>query len=171
MLASLVHRNAIDCHESEGTLANALQCLLHVGELHVKEYQFKKASKVYERCAEICVEKGINKGSLRDYFYNALLCQFVVSARKGSLKNMSSMLEWFIDIDRKFVNTWQEKLLRRCMEAFEHGDPQALSQAVYDQNKIHKLDDLSTTILLEIKVILKNPPKSDEAEEVAEQLQ
>lgn len=76
-------RKAADCHESEGTLANALQCYLHVAELHVKEYQFKKASKLYEKCAEICMDKAINKGSLRDYFYNALLCQFVVSARKG----------------------------------------------------------------------------------------
>jgi hypothetical protein len=45
--------------------------------------RFKKASKLYEKCAEICIDKNINKGSLRDYFYNALLCQFVVSARKG----------------------------------------------------------------------------------------
>jgi hypothetical protein len=29
----------LDCHESENTLANALQCYLHVAELHVKEYQ------------------------------------------------------------------------------------------------------------------------------------
>jgi len=29
-------RKAADCMESEGTLANCLQCLLHIGELHIK---------------------------------------------------------------------------------------------------------------------------------------
>ena len=136
-----------------------------------QEYQFKKASKVYERCAEICVEKNINKGSLRDYFYNALLCQFVVSARKGSLKNMESMYQRFMEIDRKFKGTWQQTLIQNCMAAFQDGDPNALAQAVYDQNQRHKLDDLSTKILLEVKNILKNPPKNEEAEEIGAQLQ
>jgi len=133
-------------------------------------FRFKKASKVDERAAEICVEKNINKGSLRDYFYNALLCQFVVSARKGSLKNLQSMLSRFVEIDRRFVGTWQEKLIRNCMGAFEDGDVQAFTQAIYDQDRIHKLDDLSTKILLEIKSILKNP-RQDDADEMAQQLQ
>jgi len=162
---------AVSCHESEGTLANALQCLLHVGELHVTEYQFKKAAKVYERCAEICVEKNINKGSLRDYFYNALLCQFVVSARKGNLKNMHSMFARFLEIERRFAGTWQERLLRRAMKAFEDDDPIALAQAAADQDRIHKLDDRTTQILLEVRKILQNPPQPDEAADMAEQLQ
>jgi len=54
------------------------------------------------------------------------------------------------------------------MTAFEDGGPQALSQAVYGQNKIHKLDDLSTIILLQVKNILQQ--KSGDAVDMAEQL-
>jgi len=164
-------RRAADCHISEGTMANALQCLLHVAELHVSEYQFKKASKVYEQCAQICIDKQINKGSLRDYFYNALLCQFVVSARKGDLKNMRSMMARFLEIERRFAGTWQERLLRAAMKAFDDGDPQALAQAAADQDRIHKLDDRTTQIMLEVKRILQNPPQPDDADQMAEQLQ
>jgi len=164
-------RKAADCHEAEGTMANCIQILLRMAELHVREYQFKKASKLYERCAEIAVDKNINKGAIRDYQYNALLCQFVVSARKGNLKNMHSLFSRLLDTDRQFTGTWQERLLRKCMSAFEAGDVQAFTQAVYDQDQIHKLDELSTKILLEVKNILKNPPESGpNAEEVAESL-
>lgn len=165
-------RKSADCHESEGTMANCLQCLLHAAELHVKECQYKKASKLYERCGEICQEKQINKGSLRDYFYQALLCQFVVSARKGNLKNMQSMYERFVEMDRKFLGTWQQKLIKNTMDAFADGDVQQFTQHIFDQNSIHPLQDMDTKLFLEIKNILKGDLAGgrEAAEEVAQEL-
>lgn len=81
------------------------------------------------------------------------------------------MFARFVESDRKFVGTWQERLLKGCMAAFENDDWQEFTQVIYDQNKIHPLDDLSTRILLEIKKILKSERKADDAEEMAEQLQ
>jgi hypothetical protein len=72
-----------------------------------------------------------------------------------NLKNLTSMFARFLEQDRKFVGTWQERLMRGCMAAFEADDWQAFTQCIYEQDKIHKLDDLSTKILLEVKRILK----------------
>lgn len=159
-------QKAADCHESEGTLANALNCHLHIAELEMKEYRFKRASKHYEKCATLALEKNINKGSLREYFYKALLCQFVVSAKKWNLKNVHVMLDRFTGMDRKFVGTREHSIVTKCVAAFEAEDVAEFTQVIYEHDKIHKLDDQSTHMLLEIKKILKNPPEPEnEAEE------
>lgn len=81
------------------------------------------------------------------------------------------MFTRFVSLDRKFMGTWQERLIQGCMAAFEADDVQEFTQAIYEQDKRHKLDDLSTKILLEIKKIMKNPISRDDAEDMAAQLQ
>jgi hypothetical protein len=82
------------------------------------------------------------------------------------------MFSRFVALDRKFVGTWQERLMKGCIAAYEDNDWKAFTQAIYDQDKIHHLDDMSTKILLEIKKILKSErPVDGDAEEVAAELQ
>ncbi len=142
-------RKAADCYESEGSMANALQCPLKVADLHVAEHQYKKAAKIFERCAWVAMDKEINKGSPHEYLYSALLCQFVVSARKGDLENLKTMFAQFLGDESSFNGTWQHKLLVRCMVAFGANDAQGFWQAA-DQNNIHPLDDRTSKILLEV---------------------
>lgn len=55
---------------------------------------------------------------------------------------------------------------QKCVAAFEAEDVAEFTQVIYEHDKIHKLDDQSTHMLLEIKKILKNPPEPEnEAEE------
>jgi hypothetical protein len=140
-----------DAHECEGKHAHALACLLRVAELRVGEGEFAEARKAYLRVVDISIDANVNRASLREYFYGALLCQFVLSARKGTLRKLEALLASLTNTDRKFIGTWHERIVRQCMCAFENGDVQEFAQAVSDQNAIRPLDELSIRIMLEVK--------------------
>lgn len=71
-----------------------------------------------------------------------MVCLRLVLALLSSpqdLKNLTSMFDRFVQLDRKFVGTWQERLIKGCMAAFEDNDWKAFTQVIYEQDKIHKV--------------------------------
>ena len=85
--------------------------------------------------------------SLRDYFLKAGLC---VLCTKDYVRAQAA-LDKYCNMDMTFSGTREYELLKGVLEAVEAGDVELFTGKVADFDRLTKLDQWKTTILLRIK--------------------
>ena len=71
---------AANCFESANMEANAVQCYVRIAALCMERAEYSKAADLYEKAGQLCHSRNINKGSVHEYYFSALICYFVVAA-------------------------------------------------------------------------------------------
>lgn len=151
---------AVDCYDMVEQPANANQCRVSLAVLCSENDQLDKAAEIYEALGDPNATSGQNwKGPT--YLWKAMLCHMVLEARKtGDLKESKDTLERHMDMSPKFHDCREAKLLTQIFAAYEQDSEDVITQAVYDYDRISKLEAWCTRMLLELKRILRDGASS-----------
>jgi len=163
--------DAADCFHAEGSVPSENQALLKVAELSATEEDYQRAIVVYEKVAAAALESTLLKYSVKEYFFRAGLCQLVVCAKRNDMKTLEEKLEKYKDQHPAFDGDRSCKLLEAIMKAFEDDDVDAFTEAVFVYDRVYKLDNWVTSLLLIVKNIIKSgytpgPPGPDDHPEL-----
>jgi alpha-soluble NSF attachment protein len=150
------YSDAADCFQSEGSGPSENQALLKVAELSASEEDYARAISIYEKVSATALESTLLKYSVKDYFFKAALCQFVLCAKAQDMKVLEDKLERYKDQHPAFDGDRSSKLIEACAKAFEDDDVDAFTDHVFAYDKIYKLDNWTASLLLIVKKILKD---------------
>ena len=149
---------AANCFESDNMDANAVQCYVKIASLSMERGDYPKAADLYEKAAQVCVGKHINKGSIHEYYWSALICYFVVSANNYNTDLPRAKLAEYVRENRKHDGTREFKMVSGCLKAFDDEDSKAFTKVIFEYNKMTPIDEVTSRALLRIKQALKAGP-------------
>ena len=149
---------AATCFESDNMDANAVQCYVKIAALAMERGEYAKAGDLYEKAAKVCVGKGINKGSIHEYYFSALICYMVVSANNYNTDLPRSKLADYVRENRKHEGTREFKMIVGCLKAFDDEDSKAFTKVIFEYNKMTPIDEVTSRALLKVKQVLKAGP-------------
>jgi alpha-soluble NSF attachment protein len=150
------------CHEACDTLPSAVQCYLEMADLYGKNEDYAEAAEMYKKAAQVSIEKNINNGSHQDWFYKAILCEFLLSARSDFTTELPRQsYKAAVKVNRRFEGTKKFDLLKKLFDCFDNEDLDEFESALRKHAKVEELDDFAAKILLRIKQQLKAGPRDD----------
>ena len=151
-------------------LSACVQVYVKLGALYLERGEWSKAGDTFEKAAKVSVENSINKGSVHEYLYTALLAYLVQSSQHFNTDLPRAKYREYVAADRRHEGTREFKLVHRCMEAFDAEDSKAFVKAIAEHNKVREIDDTSAKCLLRVKQALKAGPPSHVTQGPEEQL-
>ena len=92
--------------------------------------------------------------SVKEYFFKAGLCWLAA----GDLVDAGRAISTYTQLDASFEQTREYKFLSGALEAVEGGDQEAYTSLVVDYDKMTKLDNWKTTLMLKIKRSIDEEP-------------
>ena len=149
---------AANCFESDNMEANAVQCYVKIASLAMAAGEYAKAGDLYEKAAQVCVSKSINKGSVHEYYFSALICYLAVSAVNYNTDLPRAKMADYVRENRKHEGTREFKMMQGCLKAFDAEDSKAFTKCIFEYNKMTPIDEVTSRALLRAKQALKPGP-------------
>ena len=146
-----------------------MQVYVKLAVIHLDRGDWMKAGDFYEKAAKVSVESAINRGSIHEYLYMALLAYFVQSSQHFNTDLPRAKFREYCSTDRRHEGSREFKLVHKCMEAFDAEDSKAFTKVIFEYNKIRDLDETSAKCLLRVKQALKAGPPSHVTQGAEEQ--
>lgn len=140
------YEKSADYYKGEESKSSANKCMLKVAQYAAQLQQYRKAIDIYEEVGKAAVDNSLLKYSAKDYFFKALLCYLSMD-----LLDAQHALKRYDDLFPSFTDTREHKLIHSCMLALETENADDFTAAVKDYDKISRLDQWTTTMLLRIK--------------------
>lgn len=134
------------------SLAN--NCLLKVATFAAQLEQYQEAIEKFENVATASMSSALSKFSVKEYLFKAGLCHFCLNDPVSAAR----ALERYQEIDPTFQGSREQKLLSSILEAIETNDVQMFTDYVADYDRMTKLDNWKTAILLRIKKCIDAEP-------------
>lgn len=152
-------QSAADFYVAEGQQAGANPCLLRVATMAAQLEDYDKAVGIYEQVSEGSIDNQLLHYSVKEYLMKAALCRFAnFKGQEKGAEEMKQHLERYQNLDVTFMDTREAKLLWSILEAFEKQDVSIFQTAVAEYDRISRLDEWKTNILLRIKKKLEAEP-------------
>lgn len=148
------YERAGDLYSSEDATATANQCFKEAADLAATLEQYPRAVGHYERVAQASLGNPMTKYGVKEYFLKSGLCWLA----SGDVVSAKRALENYEAMDATFVGTREQKFLAAIMEAYDAGDPEAYTNEVAEFDRMLKLDNWKTAILLKIKKSIAEEP-------------
>ncbi|KAJ3288798.1 vesicular-fusion protein S17 [Rhizoclosmatium sp. JEL0117] len=141
------YEKAGEWYQGEESHAQADACLLKAATFAAQLEDFEAAVNGFEDVASRCVDNKLTKWSMKEYFFKSGLCLLNI----GDLVRVRSSLDRYCGMDLTFAETREYKFLQACTVAVDDGDVEAFTNAVFEFDRLTKLDDWKTKLLLRIK--------------------
>ncbi|ORZ02897.1 soluble NSF attachment protein [Syncephalastrum racemosum] len=141
------YEKAADLFSADDSPAMANKCFLKVAEIAADLEMYEVAIEKFERVASAAVDDNLLKWSLKEYFFKAALCHMCTEDTVRSRQALSS----YCGMDMSFESTREYQMLKGVLDAIDNDDVDQFTQAVYDYDKLTRLDSWKTSILLKIK--------------------
>ena len=135
-----------------------MQVYVKLGALYLERGEWLKAADEYEKAARVSVAESINKGSVHQLLYMALLAYLVHSAQHYNTDLPRAKYAEYVAQNRRHEGSREFALLKGCMQAFDDEDSKAFTKVIFEHNRVQDLDELSAKCLLRIKQALKAGP-------------
>lgn len=148
------YERAGDLYISEDATATANQCFKEAADLAATLEQFPRAVSYYERVAQSSLNNPMTKYGVKEHFLKAGLWWLA----SGDVVSTKRAIENYQAMDNTFTGTREEKFLSAITDAYDAGDPDAFTNEVAEFDRMLKLDNWKTTILLKIKKSIAEEP-------------
>jgi alpha-soluble NSF attachment protein len=145
------YQRAADLFRADESKMQSNQCLLKVAHLSALKDDFASACNIYEQLARESLDNNLTQWSAREYYFKSGLCHLAMGDPIGSRQIVQRYMEEGV----KFPQTRECQLLNQILDAWDHQDTDAFTDAVYQFGQITKLDKWKTNILLKIKNSIK----------------
>ncbi|KAI9760011.1 MAG: Diphthamide biosynthesis protein 1 [Chaenotheca gracillima] len=147
-------KRAIDAYETaagwfEADNAEALanKLFLKVADLAALEGDYYKSIEHYEKVAKSSVNNNLMRWSVKDYFLKSGICLLATN----DLVAVNRGLESYRELDNTFASTREHQLLVDLAGAVEAGEQEAFTDKLFQFDRLSKLDNWKTTLLLRVK--------------------
>jgi len=138
---------ASEYYSGEDQTSSANKCLEKVALISGQLERYAEAVSIFKQLGVSSMESNLLKFNAKKYFQQAALCHL---ARKDAVGARADMEE-FKTIDYTFGDSREAQFVEKLIEACSQYDVEAFTDAVYEYDKVSKLDPWKTTILLRIK--------------------
>ncbi|KAI8902255.1 soluble NSF attachment protein [Globomyces pollinis-pini] len=138
---------AAEWYAGEDSNAQANGCLLKVAHYAALAETYDKAIEIYEKVATKSLDNNLTKWSVREYLFKAMICVLCLNDPVRS----KMCLEKYQSMDPTFSGTRECTLVTALVESVEEGDLDAYSGALQEIDKMTKLDEWKTSLLLRVK--------------------
>ncbi|GAA5982830.1 hypothetical protein JCM11641_004641 [Rhodosporidiobolus odoratus] len=143
-----------DIYMQEDATASANACYKESAELAAGIGQYSRAIQHYERVASQSLSSALTRYGVKEYYLKAGLCWLATSdvvSTKRAIDNYSNA-------DPSFATTRECKFLNAISDAFDAGDAESFTGEVAEFDRLTRLDQLKTTLLLNIKRNIAEEP-------------
>jgi len=152
--ALAAYEKSAECFQADGENANPI--LLKVAHFYAQKADYKKAVELFEKVSVSSLENRLTAYSVKDYLFKSGLCHLVMSAESGDVSCMSSVLDRYKDMDPKFDGSRELKLIENIVQAYQDGDVNKFTDVVFNYDRIYKLDNWTSSLLLNIKQTIQS---------------
>jgi len=140
------YEKSADFFRGEESNSSANKCMLKVAMYAAQLENYDRAIKIYEQVAATSLESSLIKYSAKEYFFRASLCHLCVDA-----VNAQHAIQRYEEQFPAFRDSRECKLVKALVKHLEDEDVDAFTAEVANFDKISRLDQWYTTILLRIK--------------------
>ncbi|KAL2919630.1 vesicular-fusion protein S17 [Polyrhizophydium stewartii] len=141
------YEQAAEWYSGEDSNAQANACMLKVATFAGTLEMYDRAIDLFERVASKSVDNNLTKWSVRDYLFKAGICVLCT----GDNVRARNSLDRYQSLDATFSETRECKLLLALLDAIEAGDVEAFTASLRDFDRLSKLDEWKTSLLLRVK--------------------
>merc|ERR1711874_576262 len=145
-IAAKHYQTSADFFRGEESNSSANKCMLKVAMYAAQLENYDRAIKIYEQVAATALESSLIKYSAKEYFFRASLCHLCVDA-----VNAQHAIQRYEEQFPAFGDSRECKLVKALVKHLEDEDVDAFTAEVANFDKISRLDQWYTTILLRIK--------------------
>lgn len=153
---------AIDCYqkagefyEGENQKSTASGCFVKVAHIQASSKQYDLASKTFEKCMSMAVDDRLLTFSSKEYLFKSLLCKLAgMKDPNTELENVKNSVLDYKELDVKFSDSRECKLIETIIGAFEEKDLKSYKSALRDYDQMSKFNQWMTNICLDIKANL-----------------
>jgi len=141
------HERAAEYYDGEDSRSSANKCYLKVALHSAQLEQYTKAIELFDKVAMNSIESPLLKYSAKEHMFKAILCHFCL----GGNINARQAMDKYQDISPAFEDSREFKLINKLLEAYEQNSADGFAEAITDYDRITRIDEWLTTILLRIK--------------------
>ncbi|BGP18114.1 hypothetical protein JCM10213_004217 [Rhodosporidiobolus nylandii] len=145
--AADAYEMAGDIYAQEDATASANACYKDSAELAAQLGQYPRAVALFERVASQSLSSALTRYGVKEYYLKAGLC-WLATADVVSTKRA---IDSYCNQDPSFATTRECKFLNAIADAFDQGDAEAFTGEVAEFDRLTRLDQLKTQLLLTIK--------------------
>nr|XP_002119495.1 alpha-soluble NSF attachment protein-like [Ciona intestinalis] len=142
------YEKAADYYDGEDSKSSANKCWLKVAAYAAQLQQYTKAIELYERVALTSIESPLLKYAAKEYMFKATLCQFCLGCSGVDARQAIEKYEEWMPA---FEDSRECKLVKKLIEAYENNSADGFAEAIAEYDKVTRIDEWLTTILLRIK--------------------
>ncbi|CAJ0579242.1 unnamed protein product, partial [Mesorhabditis spiculigera] len=140
------YQRAADYYNGEESKSSANKCLEKVAQHHAELEHWKEAVNIYEQIAFWTADHPTLKFGAKNHFFKALLC----CLNKDPL-DTAIALKKYEDAYPSFTDAREAKLIREILAAIEAQNEDDFTVAVASFDRISKLDNWQTGLLVKVK--------------------
>uniref|UniRef100_A0A1I7ZIQ1 Alpha-soluble NSF attachment protein n=1 Tax=Steinernema glaseri TaxID=37863 RepID=A0A1I7ZIQ1_9BILA len=140
------YEKAADFYKGEESKSSAAKCQVKVAQYAAQLEQYRNAIKVFDELACWEADHPTLKFAAKNHFFQALLCHLCLD-----LLDTTHALKRYEDIHPAFTDTRECKLIKEIISAMEDQDEDRFTEAVKNYDRISRLDDWHTNLLVRVK--------------------
>ncbi|GMR58306.1 hypothetical protein PMAYCL1PPCAC_28501, partial [Pristionchus mayeri] len=151
------YQKAADYYKGEESKSSATKCLVKVAMMAAQLEQYNKAVATFEEIAMYEAEHPTLKYAAKSHFLQALICRLNID-----VLDTQHALSRYEEASPSFTDTRECKLIKEILAAMEANDEEAFTRAVAGYDKISKLDNWHTSLLVKVKRAIVSGGAEDE---------
>jgi len=155
------YEKAAEYYDGEDSRSSANKCYLKVALHSAQLEQYSRAIELFDKVAMNSIESPLLKYSAKEHMFKAILCHFCLG---GSI-NARQAMEKYQDISPAFEDSREFKLVNKLLEAFDANSADQFAEAITEYDRITRIDEWLTTILLRIKKSISSEQHDGEDDE------
>ncbi|CAG9532463.1 unnamed protein product [Cercopithifilaria johnstoni] len=147
MAQAMTHyQEAADFYKGEESRSSATKCMIKVAQYAAQLEDYKRAIKIFEEVATWEANHPTLKYAAKNHFFQALLCHLC-----SDLLDTQNALKRYEEISPSFVDSREYKLVNELISCLEDKNQVKFTEVVKAFDKISRLDQWHTSLLVKIK--------------------
>uniref|UniRef100_A0A0N4ZJW4 Alpha-soluble NSF attachment protein n=1 Tax=Parastrongyloides trichosuri TaxID=131310 RepID=A0A0N4ZJW4_PARTI len=151
------YEKAADFYKGEEAKSSATKCSIKVAQYAAELGQYRKAIELFEEIAIWEADHSTLKYAAKNHFFQALLCHLCID-----LLDSQQAVKKYEDIHPAFSESRECKLIKDIIAALEAQDADGFTASVKNYDKISRLDNWHTALLVKIKKSCKEGDDEDD---------
>jgi len=153
--AILNYKMAAEIFDGEESKSSANKCYLKMAHYYAQLEKYTQAIEQFDLVATRSLESSLLKYSAKEHMFKAIICQFCL----GGSTNAKQQMERYMQLSPAFEDSRESKLIGKLIKAFDEGSSDEFAESVAHYDRITRLDEWLTSMLLRIKNLI---PREDD---------
>jgi alpha-soluble NSF attachment protein len=159
--AAHLYQQAGDFYLGENSKSSANGCFVKVAHLDASLKKYEEAIAIFDKCIEAALDDKLISWSSKEYIMKSMMCYLAkIKNVDEELDEVKVHLDNYKDLDVRFPESRECKLIETCIKAMEEKDDKLFKGALKEFDQITKLNPWQTTLFLEIKKVLDDHIKN-----------